>query len=113
MFSHNFLCATRLDRTVARHGERRRRFIDGSSGGVVGSGGGEAPQVQRDVRDGGDHGTHEGGGAEEEGPTVAVGECLVSARCLRLLTVGHLVVDGRDVDDDTEGKAESCNGKTG
>jgi len=57
-------------------------------------------KIERDVVDGGYHGAHEGHAGEEERPAVSIGEgnaCSGGRRSL--LTMGNLVVDGRNVED--------------
>jgi len=57
-------------------------------------------QIQRDVVDGGYHGTYERHPGEEERPAVPVGEGNAGSRGRRsLLAMRYFVVDGRNVED--------------
>ena len=66
-------------------------------------------KVQRDVVDGGDHGTDEGRPGEEERPAVVIGERDASRRRRRrLLPMRNLVVDCRDVKYHADRQRQRC-----
>jgi len=64
-------------------------------------------KIERDIIDGGDHGTHERRPGEEERPAVPVRESS-GRRRRRFLAMRNFVVDCRDVEDDAHGQRQRC-----